>query len=88
MTIMIKESRVQHEHPLLPRSDRNVGAWERAARLFFGSLALGVTLTAGPFWLRALLAMAGTAGLLTSVGAKCPINRALGRNTYHHGDLR
>ena len=83
MTTMMKEPRAHHAHPLLTRSNRNVGGWERAARLFLGAAALGAALTAGPIWLRVVLAIAGAVGLFTSISAFCPINRALGRDTYH-----
>jgi hypothetical protein len=87
MKTMTNEPHVRREHPRPVRSNRNVGGWERAARMFLGAAALGAALTAGPIWLRVILAIAGATGLLTSVGAYCPINRALGRDTYHHGDL-
>lgn len=71
-------------HPLLLHSDRNVGGWERAARLFLGAVAVAIAFTAGPIWVRVLLAFAGAAGMSTSVVAYCPINRAAGRDSYHH----
>ena len=91
MTTTMKEPRVHHAHreySTLLRSNRNVGGWERAARLFLGSALLAVAFTAGPAWVRAILAVLGTVGILTSVAAYCPLNRALGRDSYHHGDLR
>ena len=99
MTIMSKEPHgahhahgweIKHEHgwTLTPPS-RNVGGWERGARLFFGAAFLGAAAAAGGVWLRLLFVVLAFVGLVTSIGAYCPINRAAGRDSYrHHAWLR
>ncbi|HXT00869.1 MAG TPA: DUF2892 domain-containing protein [Elusimicrobiota bacterium] len=68
--------------------NRNVGGWERAARLFLGAAIFAIAFTAGPVWGRVILALLGTYGMFTSIAAYCPLNRAAGRDSYHHGLLR
>lgn len=61
----------------------NVGGWERAVRLFIGAALFALAFTAGPVWARVVLALLGATGILTSVYAYCPLNRAAGRDSYH-----
>jgi hypothetical protein len=85
MAIMTKESHVRHEHPEKGLvSSRNVGDWERGVRLFIGVAATGAAFAVAPIWLRALLGLVGAASLFTSIGGYCPINRAIGRDSYHN----
>lgn len=91
MAIMTKEPRSPHEHPGHPLKARlthhNVGGWERAARLFVGAVAAGASVAVGAVWLKAVLGALGLAGLATSVGGYCPVNRAIGRDSYHRPPL-
>jgi hypothetical protein len=82
------EHATAHPYAWQRHENRNVGGWERAARLFLGAALFAIAFTAGPVWVRAILAIAGTAAMLTSVAAYCPLNRAAGRDSYHHGMLR
>jgi hypothetical protein len=72
---------------------KNVGGYERIARFVAGPVlvvvglaALGgvVTLATGPLGLAvaAVLALVGAVLLTTAVTQKCPLNRALGLDTY------
>jgi hypothetical protein len=94
MTTMMKHARVEHgpghrePFPWARHENRNVGGWERAARLFLGAALLAIAFTAGPVWLRVILGSAGVAGMLTSIVAYCPMNRAAGRDSYHHGLMK
>ncbi|HEX4048097.1 MAG TPA: DUF2892 domain-containing protein [Elusimicrobiota bacterium] len=65
-------------------SHHNVGGWERGTRLFLGAVLTGTAAAVGAIWLRLLLAAIGLAGLVTSVEGYCPVNRAIGRDSYHH----
>lgn len=91
MTTMTKHPHASHgaghsaTYPWQLHENRNVGGWERAARLFFGAAAFAIAFTAGPIWLRTLLAILGVVGMVTSVAAYCPLNRAAGRDSYHRG---
>ena len=66
------------------RHTRNVGDWERGARLFIGTAAMGLAATPGPILLKALFAVLGVAGLITASTGYCPLNHAAGRDTYRH----
>jgi len=92
MTSMTRHAHTHHGpgHPYAWQlhENRNVGGWERAARLFLGAAVFAIAFTAGPIWARVVLALVGTAGMFTSVAAYCPLNRAMGRDSYHHGLLR
>lgn len=60
---------------------RNVGSTERYVRLAAGvAAAAASTQTTG--WRRATLGAVATAGLGTGLTRYCPINQAIGRDTY------
>jgi Protein of unknown function (DUF2892) len=94
MTTMTRHPRATHgpghrePFPWALHENRNVGGWERAARLFVGAALFSIAFTAGPVWARVILAIVGMESMLTSIAAYCPINRAFGRDSYHHGVLR
>ena len=88
MAIMMKGPHARSEHDWLHPARRNVGGWERGARLFLGAASLGAAAATGSLWLAVPLALIGAGGLVTSVGAYCPINRRLGHDSYHHHELR
>ncbi|MFI5349009.1 MAG: DUF2892 domain-containing protein [Elusimicrobiota bacterium] len=69
------------------RHKRNVGDWERGVRLFVGTAVAGVALTPDPIWLRVILGLIAAESLATSVSGYSPINRAAGRDSYHHKSL-
>lgn len=75
---------------------KNVGGYDRGARLVFGPLlaiigiaALGgvIALTTGPlgFALAAIALVVGAVLTITAVTQKCPMNGLLGINTYRGG---
>jgi hypothetical protein len=88
MTTMTKTPHARREHGLAEK--RNVGGWERVVRLFFGATAIGAAFAVGPVWLAVLLGLIGAEGMITSVEGYCPLNQAVGRDSYHrrHPDLR
>lgn len=69
----------------VPRSRRNVGGYERIARLGLGTAAAIGAFTATTPWLAGALAVAGLAGLTTGISGFCPITRKFGWDTYHGG---
>lgn len=64
-------------------SARNVGKQERAWRLGLGLAAGAAAVGVAVPWARAVLAAASLAGLGTAASGYCPINKAVGRDSYH-----
>lgn len=62
---------------------RNVGKEERVVRLGVGLAAGAAAIGVGIPWLKAVLAVASLAGLGTAAAGYCPVNKAVGRDSYH-----
>lgn len=62
---------------------RNVGKQERAWRLGLGLAAGAAAIGVAVPWARAVLAVASLAGLGTAAAGYCPLNKAVGRDSYH-----
>lgn len=62
---------------------RNVGRQERGVRLGLGLAAGAAAIGIDAPWLKAVLAVASLAGLGTAAAGYCPINKAVGRDSYH-----
>lgn len=60
---------------------RNVGSAERYARLALGAAA-GAAAARASGWQRATLGTVAAAGLTTGLTRYCPINEAVGRNSF------
>lgn len=63
---------------------QNVGGPERVGRIVLGTAAAVAALMTGVPWVKALLTVAGVTGLATGVSGYCPVNKAAGRDSYHH----
>lgn len=64
---------------------RNVGRPERGVRLGVGLAAGAAALGVSVPWLRAVFAVASLLGLGTAAVGYCPVNKAMGRDSYHRG---
>lgn len=67
---------------------RNVGGAERTTRLVVGLILIafgyGASATA---WLSGLLYALGVVILLTALASYCPVNAAIGRNSYYRSGM-
>jgi len=70
--------------PLRVREDkRNVGGWERKARLGGGAASAAAALLVPIPWLQLVLGLGAVSGLVTGLTRYCPMNQLAGRDTYH-----
>lgn len=87
MATILKEPETQETRSHrweVKRGRRNVGGPERGVRLGVGAGALAVTSIVTQPWLQTLMGIVGLAALITGAAGYCPINRAAGRDSYHH----
>lgn len=65
------------------RDHRNVGGLDRKMRIGLGAACLaGAAAVTAPVW-AVVLGAAGAGSLLSAASGYCPMNQALGRDTYH-----
>ena len=88
MATLLKEPRMRVEDRAhaweVPVAFRNVGGYERGARLIIGAAAaIGMTRVEDSLFALVALCAVAAIGLLTGTLAYCPINRAAGRDSFH-----
>jgi hypothetical protein len=72
----------------VPRGRRNVGGYERVARLGIGTAGAIAAFSAINPVAQAAFAVLGLMGLTTGISGYCPITRSVGWDTYHGGRRR